>query len=76
MALALDPNLPTNLLSHLVVADMTPAKGSLSDEFRGYIAGMKEIEESKVVARKDAHEILARYEPVCNARGETLILSC
>jgi hypothetical protein len=70
MALALSPHLPPGLLSHLVVADMTPAKGSLSPEFRGYVKGMKKVEAEAVSSRKEAHHILTEFEQV---RSQTYV---
>jgi hypothetical protein len=64
MTFALSPELPPDMLANLIVADMTPAKGDLSSEFRGYIEGMKKIEESKVLTRNDAQNIIAQYEKV------------
>lgn len=64
MAVALHPDLPHDLLAHLMVADIAPSKGALSPEFQGYVEAMKKIEESKVTTRKDAQHILSSYEPV------------
>lgn len=64
MTVALNPDLPSNLLSQLVVADMAPSRGPLSPEFRSYVEAMRVIEDSKVTTRQDAQKILARYEPV------------
>jgi len=64
MTLALDPHLPSGLLSNLIVADMTASKGSLSTDFKGYIEGMKKIEASEVSTKKEAHDILTPYELV------------
>ena len=33
MTVALDPDLPRELLAHLIVADIAPARGALSPEF-------------------------------------------
>jgi len=62
MALALNPDLPPNLLSNLVIADIGPAKGRLSKEFLHYIDGMKEVEQKRVHTRKAADSIMERYE--------------
>ena len=64
MTVALHPDLPHDLLSHLIVADIAPAKGALSPEFQGYVDAMKQIEHSGVTTRKDAQHILSEYEPV------------
>ena len=65
MTVALHPDLPVDLLSHLIVADIAPARGALSTEFQGYIEAMKKIEDSQITTRKDAQHILASYESVC-----------
>ena len=67
MSVALDPRLPADLLSHLIVADISPARGALSDEFQGYIRGMKKIEESHVKTRQEADRLLREFEQVRNA---------
>lgn len=64
MTVALSPELPRELLSHLIVADIAPSKGALSSEFQGYVEGMKKIEDSHVTTRQEAQKILAPYEPV------------
>lgn len=64
MAVALNPDLPVGLLSHLIVADMAPSRGPLSPEFRSYVKAMKQIEESQVTTRKEAQNILIPYERV------------
>lgn len=64
MALALSPELPANMLSKLIIGDITPAPGNLSPEFLGYVKGMKKIQDSNVATRKEAQEILANYEKV------------
>ncbi|KDQ15961.1 hypothetical protein BOTBODRAFT_31413 [Botryobasidium botryosum FD-172 SS1] len=62
MTAALQPGLADNLISRLIVADMTPAKGSISDSFKVYLQGMQEVEKSKVKDRKAADKILQSYE--------------
>lgn len=64
MSFALNPDLPQNLLSNLIVADIAPSRGDLSPEFMGYVDGMRKIESSKVSSRKEAQEILSEYEKV------------
>src|SRR5262245_64014853 len=46
--IALHPSLPSSLLNHLIIADITPAHGSISDDFNLYIEAMKEIEQTGV----------------------------
>ncbi|KAI0314313.1 Alpha/Beta hydrolase protein [Amylostereum chailletii] len=62
MAVALSPDLPPNLLNHLIVADIAPARADLSPEFKGYVEAMQKIEEGQVSSRKDAQDILTPYE--------------
>ncbi|KAJ7893442.1 alpha/beta-hydrolase [Mycena olivaceomarginata] len=62
MTVALDSSLPESALSNLVVVDIAPARGTLSQEFRDYIAAMKRIEAAKISTRKEALEILNEYE--------------
>lgn len=64
MSVALSPELPKGLLTHLIVADIAPSKGALSPEFQSYVEAMKKIEESHVTTRQEAQKILAPYEPV------------
>ena len=66
MAFALNPNLPNGLLSHLIVADIAPIRGRLSNEFTNYIEGMLKVEAERLAkSKKEAFEALKEYEPVC-----------
>ncbi|KAK7462740.1 hypothetical protein VKT23_007327 [Stygiomarasmius scandens] len=62
MSLALNPSLPPSTLSNLIVADIAPSRGKLSDEFLTYIQAMKKIEDMKLKTRKEATEVLREYE--------------
>ncbi|KAL7279148.1 hypothetical protein ACG7TL_006988 [Trametes sanguinea] len=73
MSVALDPELPSELLSHLIVADIAPARGALSDEFQSYIRGMKKIEESHVKTRQEADRLLREVEPDMMTRAFLLM---
>jgi len=65
MAAALSPELPPNVLSNLIVVDITPSQVlSLSKEFAGYFEGMQRIEDAQVSTRQDAQNILTEYEKV------------
>ena len=64
MALALSPDLPPGILSHLIVADIAPSKGALSSEFRNYTDAMHKIEQLEVTTRKEANDIIHEIEPV------------
>ena len=52
------------LIGKLVVIDISPAVGPVSNEFKKYIQAMLKIERSRVRSRKEADEILKEYEPV------------
>ncbi|EKM57806.1 uncharacterized protein PHACADRAFT_182246 [Phanerochaete carnosa HHB-10118-sp] len=69
MSVALSPELPRELLAHLIIADMAPSKGALSSEFQGYVKAMKKIEDSHVTTRQEAQKILAPYEPDAMTRA-------
>ncbi|KAJ6460738.1 alpha/beta-hydrolase [Mycena vitilis] len=62
MTVALESSLPGSTLSKLIVVDIAPARGKLSDEFMGYISAMKKIEAAQISTRKEALEILHEYE--------------
>ncbi|KAJ7055006.1 Alpha/Beta hydrolase protein [Mycena amicta] len=62
MSVALEPSLPSDTLAKLIVADIAPANGQLSTEFKSYIAAMQKIEAAKVSSRKEALEILNEVE--------------
>lgn len=64
MALALDPERPSNLLAQLVSVDMSPAVGAISSEFMAYAKAMVDIEESGCHSRKEADTILQKTESV------------
>ncbi|KAG9124973.1 hypothetical protein FRC07_009495 [Ceratobasidium sp. 392] len=69
MAFALDPALPKDLLSHLVVVDISPAVGPVSPEFRNYIEAMEEVNAANVTTKKEGEEILKKYESNPSVRG-------
>ncbi|KAF8442264.1 alpha/beta-hydrolase [Boletus edulis BED1] len=62
MTFALDPEMPTDLLKDLIVSDIAPVHAKASTETVLHIQGMEEIEASNVSSRKDANEILEKYE--------------
>ncbi|KAJ7682104.1 alpha/beta-hydrolase [Mycena polygramma] len=62
MTVALDASLPASTLSKLIVVDIAPARGKLSEEFTRHISAMKKIEAAKISSRKEALEILQEYE--------------
>lgn len=64
MTFALNPDLPSSLLKHLIVADIAPSRGVLSSEFQGYVEAMKKIEDARVPSRQEAQKLLQPYESV------------
>jgi hypothetical protein len=64
MAVALSPELPTDAIEHLIVADIAPSSAALSTEFQGYIEAMHKVEQTKINSRREAQDVLAPYEPV------------
>lgn len=46
------------------VVDIAPGVGKISPEFRAYLDAMKEIDDAKVMSRKEADTILHKTEPV------------
>jgi hypothetical protein len=63
-----ETNVPADTLSHLIVADIAPSIGKLSDEFMTYIKAMQKIEAlppGVIKTRTDADIRLKAYEPVC-----------
>ncbi|KAK0555237.1 hypothetical protein OC845_000377 [Tilletia horrida] len=61
-SVALSPDLPADVLKGMISVDMSPKRGALSKEFAGYVDAMQEIERSKCSSRKEADEILQRWE--------------
>lgn len=65
MATALSPLLQEHLptaLARLVVVDIAPGAGRISDEFRSYITAMQAVEDAQVKSKKEADPILEQYE--------------
>jgi hypothetical protein len=48
----------------LVVADIAPSIGKLSDEFEAYVRQMKELDARGVKSRKEAHAVMSEVEKV------------
>ncbi|KAH9810842.1 alpha/beta hydrolase [Melampsora americana] len=61
MTVALNP-LGSSIIQKLIVVDISPMKGKISDEFKTYLNGMKEINLKQVQSRKEADEILSKFE--------------
>ena len=65
MAFALNPDLPSGILSQLIVADIAPTRGKLSNEFTNYIDGMLKVETEQLAKSKnEAFELLEDCEKV------------
>ncbi|KAJ2934698.1 hypothetical protein H1R20_g2398, partial [Candolleomyces eurysporus] len=69
MALAAGHEKPNDILSKLVVVDISPVKARLSKEFSLYIDTLKEIEDLGLKTRKEATEYLARVEKDPGVQG-------
>lgn len=76
MAMALSPDLPPEILSHLIVADIAPSKGALSLEFRNYTDAMQKIEQLQVTTRKAANDIIQEVESVGHGNSHGEFYSC
>ncbi|KAF8173057.1 mitochondrial protein [Pholiota molesta] len=66
-----ETNVPADTLSHLIVADIAPSIGKLSDEFMTYIKAMQKIEAlppGVIKTRTDADIRLKAYEPDLSIR--------
>lgn len=63
MSVALRPSGPS-IINKLVIVDISPLKGRISDDFQSYLEGMKQINLKKIKTRKEADEILAKFEKV------------
>ncbi|KAJ4480170.1 alpha/beta-hydrolase [Lentinula aciculospora] len=81
MTLALDNNLPFELLKNLIVVDISPIKGKVSRTTISYIEAMRRIEDLKLTgpnARKEADRLLVDVEKDPSTRAfllSTLITS-
>jgi len=64
MTFALNPETPTDLLKDTIVSDIAPVRAKASNDTVSHIQGMKEVEASNVSSRKEADEILGRFEKV------------
>lgn len=64
MTFALNPETPTDLLKDLIVSDIAPVRAKASADTVSHIQGMEEVEASNVSSRKQANEILEKFEKV------------
>jgi hypothetical protein len=66
VALSLSPPSSEEQMSikELIVADIAPSTGSISDEFQSYLDAMQKVQDAKVKTRKEAMGMLSEIEPV------------
>lgn len=64
MALALHPELPSNLLTDLIVSDIAPVRAKVSQDTVQHIRAMEIIQAGNISTRKEADEIMSEYEQV------------
>ncbi|KAG0149141.1 hypothetical protein CROQUDRAFT_131472 [Cronartium quercuum f. sp. fusiforme G11] len=50
-----------SLINKLVIVDISPLKGRISEEFQTYLKGMKEINSKEIKNRKEADQIMSKY---------------
>ncbi|TFK27843.1 alpha/beta-hydrolase [Coprinopsis marcescibilis] len=63
VALAAGHEQPPHTLNHLVVVDVSPIKGRISQQFIDYVNTLKKIEDLGLKTRKEASDYLAQVEP-------------
>lgn len=64
MTLALHPELPSNLLTDLIVSDISPVRAKVSQDTVQHIHAMERIDASNIYTKKEADEILSEHEKV------------
>lgn len=64
MAMALHPDLPRELLSHVIVEDIAPTRGKFFPEVRYYIEMMQNIVKAKASTIEEIDLLLETLEPV------------
>ncbi|KAG0699275.1 alpha beta-hydrolase [Suillus ampliporus] len=64
MALALHPELPSNLLTDLIVSDIAPVRAKVSHDTVQHIHAMERIEANSISTRKEADEIMSEHEKI------------
>ncbi|KAL4062886.1 alpha beta-hydrolase [Scleroderma citrinum] len=62
MSLALHPETPVDILTHLIVSDIAPIRAKPSQDTIQHFEGMEQIETGGITNRKDADKILEGYE--------------
>jgi hypothetical protein len=64
MALALHPELPSDLLTDLIVSDIAPVRAKVSQDTVQHIRAMEIIQSGNISTRKEADEIMSEHEQV------------
>jgi pimeloyl-ACP methyl ester carboxylesterase len=64
MSTALADDSRAEAIEKLVVVDIAPSEGKISDEFADYLRAMKEVNEAGLRTSKEAREVLTRVEKV------------
>jgi len=64
MALALHPELPSDLLADLIVSDIAPVRAKVSQDTVQHIRAMEIIQAGNISTRKEADEIMSEHEQV------------
>ncbi|KAG1845326.1 alpha beta-hydrolase [Suillus subalutaceus] len=62
MALALHPELPSDLLADLIVSDIAPVRAKVSQDTVQHIRAMEIIQAGNISTRKEADEIMSEHE--------------
>lgn len=76
MAVALDEaGSGEGKVDKLVVADIAPNRGKISDDFSSYVRAMKDVDGRGVRSRKEAHEAMREVEQVCSYSHQTVLYS-
>ena len=65
MALVLNPELPPDLVDHVIIGDSAPVDRPLDSNIPTFLYGMREIEQMNLSTREEAVEVLQRYTEVC-----------
>ena len=76
MALALHPELSSNLLTDLIVSDIAPVRAKVSEDTVQHIHAMERIQASNITTRKEADEILSEHEkvPLITAMSSSMLI--
>ncbi|KAG1761485.1 alpha beta-hydrolase [Suillus occidentalis] len=70
MALALHPELPSDLLTDLIVSDIAPVRAKVSQDTVQHIRAMELIQAGNISTRKEADEIISLVDILKEGRAE------